>query len=133
AGLATLLAGTRHMQGWVAALGCPLAGPVQATPAGMAWLANAAGDGWLAAGDAALAGDPLGGQGVAQARALGEQAGATLLQDGPARAAALADYQAHLSRRAATYRRLLRQVYSAEWRWPEAPFWARRAVASDPE
>jgi flavin-dependent dehydrogenase len=126
AGLAALLAETRYIQGWVDSLDCPLAGPVQAAPAGMTWLASAAGDGWLAAGDAALAGDPIGGQGVLQARALGERAAAALLHDGPVRQAALAGYQAYLARLSDTYRRLLRQVYAAEWRWPEAPFWARR-------
>jgi flavin-dependent dehydrogenase len=127
AGLAQLLAHTRAMQGWVAELGSPLCGPVQCVAAGSAWLCNAAGPGWLATGDAALAFDPLAGVGVLSALQTGVAAGHALLQVGVERTAAFIRYQVGLTRRVKTYRDTLRQVYCAEPRWLDSPFWQRRS------
>jgi flavin-dependent dehydrogenase len=130
AGFAVLLAETVHVRKWVAALGYPLAAPVQAEPAASVRLAPAVGTRWLAAGDAVLACDPLAGQGVAFALHSATSAAGVLLHTGPARELAavplVARYQETLDVKAGLYSRLLRQVYSAEPRWPDAPFWQRR-------
>jgi flavin-dependent dehydrogenase len=72
------------------------------------------GAGWRAIGDAAMATDPLAGNGVARALRSALQAAAEL-ERAPDLAPAFADY---LDRRASFYLR--------EPRWPSAPFWARR-------
>lgn len=89
---------------------------------------SAAGDGWLAAGDSAMALDPLSSQGLFNALATGLEAGEAtraLLAgaDGatPAYAARMSRiWQAYLGHHAA--------YYGLETRWPDAPFWARRTA-----
>jgi flavin-dependent dehydrogenase len=90
------------------------------------------GPGWLAAGDAAHAIDPLSGRGIASALITGRAAGdaaAALLQD------------PRSEREAAAYRALLGDLfddgraqwlaaYGSEQRWPAAPFWSRRHACS---
>lgn len=75
------------------------------------------GDGWCALGDAAMATDPLGGNGVARALKSASTALAALHEPfDPARAEQrFSDY---LDQRA--------EFYWIESRWPDAPFWARR-------
>ena len=84
------------------------------------------GEGWLAAGDAALACDPLSSQGITTALYSGLDAGraldAYLSGDGDA----LDRYAQGVAMIAAAYERNRRAAYAAEWRWRERPFWARR-------
>ena len=86
-----------------------------------------AGDGWLAAGDAALSFDPLSSQGLFNALYTGlasaEAADRALSGDG----SALSDYAARLAEIDAVYRRNLRAWYELERRWPDQEFWRRRA------
>lgn len=92
-------------------------------------LTPAAGPGWLAAGDAALAFDPLSSQGILTALHTGARAGRTVaacLADAGRTAAALADYKAFLDGVAAAYHRNHAYAYDMEWRWPLSPFWQRR-------
>ncbi|MBN9507503.1 MAG: hypothetical protein J0I21_00145, partial [Alphaproteobacteria bacterium] len=90
-------------------------------------LDRAAGDGWLAVGDAALAFDPLSSQGLLNALYTGlcaaEAAGRMLA--GADRAAE--DYAQTIGALWATYERHLAHYYRQERRWPTSPFWARRA------
>lgn len=75
------------------------------------------GEGWLAAGDAAMATDPLGGDGIARALRSGLDVAASLDADFD-RALTERRFGDYLDRRAA--------YYLLEGRWPDAPFWARR-------
>ncbi|MET8540764.1 tryptophan 7-halogenase [Kitasatospora sp. NPDC004799] len=108
----------------------PAATPVPRwTPAHGVRLAPAAGPGWLAAGDAALAFDPLSSQGILTALHTGARAGQTVAAclAAPARTAAvLADYTAFLDGVADAYRRNHAYAYDQERRWPSSPFWRRR-------
>jgi len=84
------------------------------------------GEGFIAAGDAAIAFDPLSSQGLLNALFTGlaaaECADAYLSGD----ASALPRYRATLDRIAVQYRRHLAEWYAIEQRWPDAPFWSRR-------
>ena len=85
-----------------------------------------AGDGWVAAGDAAVAFDPLSSMGIGFALRSGMEAvrvavGMIEGEAGPAR-----DYAASARQTYADYRVRLASVYAVERRWPHAPFWARR-------
>jgi flavin-dependent dehydrogenase len=83
---------------------------------------RAAGPGWVAVGDAAMALDPLSGQGLVQALDTGMRGAAALRGDGEGadayRTAVLTRRQAYLRQRADVYRR--------ERRWPSSPYWRRR-------
>jgi flavin-dependent dehydrogenase len=80
-------------------------------------------DDWLPVGDAAMATDPLAGNGVARAlksaRDVVERVDARLLgRSAPPRAETLKAFTQYLDRRAG--------YYELEGRWPDAPFWSRR-------
>ncbi|MDT9698417.1 tryptophan 7-halogenase [Streptomyces sp. P17] len=88
------------------------------------------GRGWIAAGDAALAFDPLSSQGILTALHSGARAGlatALCLAGAPPRPV-LASYTDFLDGVAAAYVRHHTEAYAAETRWPELPFWQRRAA-----
>ncbi|GAA2805908.1 tryptophan 7-halogenase [Kitasatospora sp. CM 4170] len=114
----------------------PAATPVPRwTPAHGVRLGPAAGPGWVAAGDAALAFDPLSSQGILTALHTGARAGQTVAAclAAPARAAAaLADYTAFLDGVADAYRRNHAYAYDQERRWPQSPFWRRRRTHGAP-
>ncbi len=86
-----------------------------------------AGDGWLAAGDAALSFDPLSSQGLFNALYTGlaaaEAADRALSGDG----SALAGYVDSLARIDIAYRQNLAAWYQLERRWPNEEFWRRRS------
>jgi flavin-dependent dehydrogenase len=85
-----------------------------------------AGDGYLAAGDAALAFDPLSSQGLLNALFTGlaaaESSDAHLRGD----VDAFGRYRDTVGGIASAYRRHLSLWYAMERRWPEALFWKRR-------
>jgi flavin-dependent dehydrogenase len=105
--------------------------PPAATAAHGARLSAFAGDGWAAAGDAAVACDPLSSQGIVTALytglAAGRAIGAWLGGDG---GAALRAYARRAATIAASYERNRRQAYAFEPRWSGSPFWARRRAAA---
>jgi flavin-dependent dehydrogenase len=75
------------------------------------------GEGWIAAGDAAMSFDPLSSQGIVAALHAGTRAAQAILND------TLAEYEATLD---AIYTRYLTNrdtYYAAEQRWPDSPFW----------
>jgi flavin-dependent dehydrogenase len=90
-------------------------------------LSPAAGEGWLAVGDAASTFDPLSSQGIAKALRSGifaSYATADLLvRDDPA---ALARYDRFTQREYDGYVGARSTYYAAERRWPDRPFWQRR-------
>jgi 2-polyprenyl-6-methoxyphenol hydroxylase-like FAD-dependent oxidoreductase len=97
-----------------------------------AWLTPAAGNGWLAAGDAALAFDPLAAQGLFNAMYLGLAAAEATDRHLAGDQTALADYGAEVSAIRQAYRTRHAAWYQLETRWPDQPFWSRRHRASGP-
>lgn len=97
-------------------------GPI-ACPAHSQILDPVAGDGWIAAGEAAVGFDPLSSMGIGYAITSGIQA-ARIAASGDREHARLfasdvrKHYDAYLARR--------RVYYAMERRWPESPFWERR-------
>ncbi len=99
-------------------------GPTLVRAANSQCASQVAGPGWVAAGDAAAAFDPLASLGIGFALRSGMEAaraaaGALDGDTAPAQA-----YAESLRRIYADYRQRLRHVYALERRWPDAPFWA---------
>ena len=88
-----------------------------------------AGDDWIRVGDAAMAVDPLSGNGIFQALSSALQAPAVVatLRHDPGRTALAQHFHTrrieHLFHR---FARIGRDFYAQEARWPQAPFWAAR-------
>lgn len=100
--------------------------------AGSVRLDPAAGEGWLAAGDAACAFDPLSSLGISKALRSGIFAGyaaADLLRGD---AGGLVRHDGLVRREFEGYRRAHMRTYAEETRWPGNPFWARRAAGTAP-
>ncbi|MBT2509460.1 tryptophan 7-halogenase [Streptomyces sp. ISL-98] len=89
-------------------------------------LSPPAGPGWVAAGDAAIAFDPLSSQGILTALHTGARAGRAVDRCLAGDTGALASYAAFLDRVADAYHHHHAQSYAEERRWPEHPFWRRR-------
>ena len=89
---------------------------------------SAAGKRWLAAGDAALAFDPLSSQGLFNALVTGIEAGnnALAMLDDASADAAMRDHAAMVGRVWQAYSQHHATYYRMEQRWPDAPFWQRR-------
>lgn len=98
-------------------------------PAHSQMLDPVAGEGWIAAGDAAVGFDPLSSMGIGYAINSGIQAArvaASTLAGNAEHARLYASdveqhYRSYLARRQA--------YYQIEKRWPQSPFWARRQAA----
>jgi flavin-dependent dehydrogenase len=102
--------------------------PVRVVAATSARLHPAAGEGWLAVGDAAMAVDPLSGQGVCLALQSGLRAAETILGEQAGDAAASGDYATGISRAFAAYIDTRRWFYGREQRFSSSEFWRRRTV-----
>jgi flavin-dependent dehydrogenase len=109
-----------------------LAGDVVTTSACTTSLQPAAANGWIAVGDAALAHEPLAGQGILFALRSATRAAFAVRShlDGDARA--LASYASEMRGHVAEYARNRRDVYGAQGRWRGELFWKRRTVSSGP-
>jgi len=84
------------------------------------------GEGWLAAGDAALTYDPLASQGLLNAMFLGFRAAAAVHSRLDGEADALSEYDTAIGKIRTAYVQGLAQTYAEVTRWPRAPFWHRR-------
>ncbi|BAJ26460.1 putative oxidoreductase [Kitasatospora setae KM-6054] len=131
---AARLADTRHVGPLAAAHPWPAGGgALRRAPAHTAWLDRVDGEGWVAAGDAALAFDPLSSQGILTALFTGLRAGqavhARLGGDGEA----LGGYAREVAAVRAAYLRTLRSHYAAERRWSDRPFWRDRQYPQHPQ
>lgn len=97
---------------------------------------EAVGDNWIRVGDAAMAVDPLSGNGIFQALSSALQAPAvinTLLQH-PGRAAlAKQFYQQRVDHLFYRFARIGRDFYASEERWRDNPFWVTRRNWPDNE
>jgi hypothetical protein len=94
-----------------------------------------AGDDWLRVGDAAMAVDPLSGNGIFQALSSALQAPAvigTLLHEPASAALAVRFHHQRIDNLFHRFARIGRDFYAQESQWPERPFWrARRAWPDD--
>ncbi len=116
-----------------AAIGCSTAvSDCIVRPASSARLTSTSGKGWVAAGDASAAYDPLAGQGITKALRNGVLAGYTAgdALSGGERVAAHR-YSAILQFQFDRYRRMHREYFARETRWRDTPFWARRQAAAE--
>jgi flavin-dependent dehydrogenase len=93
--------------------------------AGSAALDHAAGEGWLAIGDAAAAFDPISSQGLSNAIASAEAAATAARNWIEGGRDALAAYAARMTATYDVYRHGLRTHYRTETRWRDRPFWRR--------
>jgi flavin-dependent dehydrogenase len=96
---------------------------MQIAAANTSRLTSVVGPDWLAAGDAAVSFDPLSSQGIMIALESALDAANAIAEGGDA---ALSRYASIITDR---YRQDLverARSYSAERRWPDAPFWHRR-------
>lgn len=89
------------------------------------------GRGWLAAGDAAMAFDPLSSQGISQALESGALAGQALERHLAGDAAALPQYASQTNEVFSRYAQLYDGYYGREQRWRQSTFWQRRHAASE--
>ncbi len=99
---------------------------VRATPSRR--LDRVTGDGWLAVGDAASSFDPLSSQGILKGLRSGifaSYAIGDLLTKGDERG--LTRYERYVREELESYSRVRARYYAEERRWPESPFWQRRA------
>jgi flavin-dependent dehydrogenase len=83
---------------------------------------------WLAVGDAALAMDPLSGQGIYHALRMGLRAAQAIGEQLAGKPAALVQYATHMDESFNQYLRTRAAYYKEEQRWPQAAFWQRRRL-----
>lgn len=92
----------------------------------------AAGPGWIAVGDAALASDPLASLGIGFALNSGANAARAVAADLAGQPAAAQTYARRVTETFEQYRTIRHALYGRERRWADAPFWAQRAAAAEP-
>jgi flavin-dependent dehydrogenase len=126
-GFAAALRDTRHVAAALDAFGYAIAGRTRGADAGSARLDRFAGDGWVAAGDAALSFDPLSSQGILTALYTGLRAGEALHLWLQGDRSALAAYEDRLREIHQAYARNRITFYGFEARWANHPFWRSRA------
>ena len=108
------------------AFGYRLQHPPQAGSARTARLDRAAGDGWAAAGDAAMALDPLSSRGILTALWTGTRCGEAVDSSLGGDADGIRRYAEDLGIAFADYLREQAEYYSMERRWADRAFWKRR-------
>ena len=89
-------------------------------------LDRAANGNWLAVGDAAMAFDPLSGQGVYKALDWALRAAQSIQEYSTGNNSALRDYAFDVEKDFDTYLLVRRAFYAREKRWPQSAFWQRR-------
>ncbi len=87
---------------------------------------------WLLAGDAAMAWDPLSGQGICKALESGMHAARAIDRALNGDDSGLNDYAQWTHAQFDAYLQSRAKYYRAEQRWPDAPFWRRRHLANEP-
>jgi flavin-dependent dehydrogenase len=128
-GFAALLGETEHVRARLEPHAYALeAGPF-ALPASSERLDRFAGDGWTAAGDAAMAFDPLSSQGILAALSSGLRAGRAVHARLSGRPEALHRYERKLDQIYTSYLTQRTLFYGYERRWDGSEFWQRRHAA----
>jgi len=98
-------------------------------PANSSRLDRVTGGNWLAVGDAAMAFDPLSGQGVFKALQSALSAAESLEKYWNGNNMALRDYAAAVEKDFSSYCLMRGVFYAREKRWPQSVFWQRRISA----
>ena len=124
AGFVAALSATPHVSGRLA--GARPLGEPRAFPAESHVLHPPCGSGWIAAGDSACAFDPLASLGIGYALSSGIQAARIAAEWLRGDDSLAASYAGDIARHADVYSAQSREMYQAERRWPDAPFWQRR-------
>lgn len=101
------------------------AGPVRTTRSESGCMDPDAGEGWITAGDAAMAWDPLSGSGYTRALRSGFEVAECVEAAIGGRTTLLAR-EADLAQRFASYLSRRNQYYGMEQRWQSSTFWQRR-------
>lgn len=117
-----------HTASRVTASGFRLATPPVVVAAGSSILEPVTGPGWLAAGDAAAAYDPLSSHGIGAALADGWNAAGSILGAFNGDASAFKPTAAGSA--APRYLEARADYYAMETRWPTSPFWRRHGRAT---
>jgi len=86
--------------------------------------------GWMAIGDAALAFDPLSGQGVLKSIESGVRCSSAMAKYFDGDSTEITGYEAWVKETYESYLSTRAQFYSSVTRWPDSPFWKRRASGS---
>lgn len=100
-------------------------------PASSHLLCPAGGEGWLSAGDALSAFDPLSSMGVGHALASGASAGRAAEASLRGDIAPTLEYTANSTRHFTEFLEIRSRFYAMEKRWPDMPFWQRRHRRND--
>jgi flavin-dependent dehydrogenase len=106
--------------------GCALDSPPRVRPAGSHLLQPCLGEGWVAAGDAVAAFDPLSSLGIGHALTSGIQAGRIVEARLRTEGALAWAYSGDVARYVGTYLAQRHDLYRREQRWRDRPFWSRR-------
>jgi flavin-dependent dehydrogenase len=117
---------SRGLSETIADAGLSQVTPVRFCAAHGARLDAAAGEGWLAAGDAAICFDPLASNGLLNALHTGREAGMATRRMLNGDDEAEASLDAEIGRLWRSYRLEREAQYRLEQRWPESLFWKRR-------
>jgi 2-polyprenyl-6-methoxyphenol hydroxylase-like FAD-dependent oxidoreductase len=125
-GFLQLLAATAHITARLDAHGYTMAAAPRVVSANSARLDRFGGEGWLAAGDAAAAFDPLSSQGILTALYSGLKAGEALHAHLAGEREAVARYEQRMAAIFDAYLQNRTLYYSYEQRWPEHEFWRAR-------
>ena len=125
-GFLTLIQDTVHIAQKLDTHGYTTTAKPQPTDARSSRLERFHGEGWLAAGDAAIALDPLSSQGILSALYSGLKAGKAVIGYLAGDREALLQYDSSILKLYTQFLRDRRLYYSAERRWPESLFWQTR-------
>ena len=100
--------------------------PPRILPAHTVRLTTVTGNGWLAAGDSAVAFDPLASHGISMAMGSGFHAASSIIEYLNGRNDALRVYERLIDSSFAHYLLMHHDAYLREQRWPHELFWRRR-------
>lgn len=125
-GFLALIQDTVHISRKLETHGYTTAAKPQATDARTSRLERFHGEGWLAAGDAGIALDPLSSQGILSALYSGLKAGKAVIGSLSGDREALFHYEVSLVKLYTQFLRDRWHYYGIEQRWPESLFWKTR-------
>ena len=109
------------------AAGMEVSSPTQIISAASVIRRPVIGPNWVAIGDAALAFDPLCGQGVFNSIETGTRSSSAIARYFEDDSSGLAGYEEWVHETYRSYLSARSQFYRSVQRWPESPFWKRRA------
>lgn len=121
-----LVADTQYIGRWIASAGYGLSAPPELASAGTSWLEQAAGENWIAVGDAGAALDPLSAHGMTTALWSGKEAALAVRQAVDGNAGAFGHYARRVREGVNRFCHERRAIYMREKRFAHHPFWRRR-------